>query len=295
MMNTLKKIYSIILNFTKKVADDHVAPFAAQAAFFVLLSFFPLVMVLLTMSRYLPFQVSDLFAALKNIIPLEFQSFVLEIITEIYTKASTTLFTITILGTLWSASKGVMAIYNGLNSVYDIDETRNYFVIRFIATIYTVIFCIILISSLCFLVFGNTIYNYVCTTFPLAVQIADKIIGLRNTVVVIVLIFFFDIIYCFIPNRKSTLLRELPGALFATVGWMAVSYFISIFFTKFTNFSYMYGSLSTIILVLLWLYFCMQIIFIGGEINRFIYLNYINEVRRIRRRLSHKKRDHSNN
>lgn len=288
-MNTLKKIYSIIFKFTKKVADDHVAPFAAQAAFFVLLSFFPFVMVLLTMSKYLPFQVSDLFSALKNIIPLEFQGFLLEIVTEIYTKASTTLFTITILGTLWSASKGMMSIYNGLNSVYDIDETRNYFVIRFIATIYTCIFCIILISTLCLLVFGNTIYDYVCTTFPLAVQIADKIIGLRNTIVVIVLIFFFDIIYCFLPNRKSTLLRELPGALFATVGWMTLSYFVSIFFPKFTNFSYMYGSLSTIILVLLWLYFCMQIIFMGGEINRFIYQNYINEVRRIRRRLSHKK------
>ncbi len=290
-MNRLKNICSVIFSFCQKITDDHVAPFAAQAAFFVLLSFFPLVMVILTASRYLPFQVSDLYSALKNIVPVEFQSILLETITEIYTKASPTLFTITILGTLWSASKGVMAIYNGLNSVYDIAETRNYFIIRFIATIYTFIFCLILVFCLCFLVFGNSIYAYVCRTFPVAVQVADRIIGLRNTIVVIVLVLFFDMIYCFIPNRKSTLLREVPGALFATAGWMAVSYFISIFFTKFTNFSYMYGSLSTIILVFLWMYFCMQIIFIGGEINRFIYQNYITEVRRIRRRISEKRRN----
>lgn len=289
-MNIIKRIISTADRFFQKVANDHVAPFSAQAAFFMLLSFFPLVMVLLTMSKYLPFNASDLFSALKNVIPTEFHNFLFQIITEIYEKASTTLFTVTIIGTLWSASKGVMALYNGLNCIYDIDESRNYFIIRFIATIYTIIFCMVIVLCLYLLVFGNTIYTYVCKTFPFTIRIADMVIGLRTTVVVIVLVFFFDMVYCYIPNRKSTLIRELPGALFATIGWIGVSYFISLFFTKFTNFSYMYGSLSSIILVLLWLYFCMQMIFLGAEINRFIYKNYINEVRRIRRRISHKQK-----
>ncbi|MGN0243434.1 MAG: YihY/virulence factor BrkB family protein [Lachnospiraceae bacterium] len=287
-MAKTKRVIHILMKLFNKISSDHVTAFAAQAAFFVILSFFPMVMVLLTMSQYLPFTANDLINMISSIIPPEFQSFVTSIINEIYGKASTTLFTVTIVSTLWAASKGMMSIATGFNSVYNIDESRNYFIFRIISTFYTLIFCIVLVTTLTLLVFGNNIYAYVIQHFPFLTPIMNLIISARVLLIIVILVLFFDMLYCFIPNRQSNLVRELPGAIFATASWIIISYMISMFFDTFTNFSYMYGSLSTVVLIMLWLYFCMMCLFIGAEINHFIFHNYLMEARRLRRKLKSK-------
>ena len=62
-------------------------------------------------------------------------------------------------------------------------------------------------------------------------------------------------------------MKQLPGAVFAAIGWMVVSWVFSVYVDVFEGFSTMYGSLTTIVLIMLWMYFCMYCILIGGEFN----------------------------
>ena len=100
--------------------------------------------------------------------------------------------------------------------------------------------------------------------------------GMRATVLLAILLFFFLIMYIVLPNRKTSLIYELPGAILSSLGWIGFSYGFAFYIDNMANFSYVYGSLTAIVLLLLWVYFCMYILFIGAEVNYFLY-NYINE------------------
>ena len=70
-----------------------------------------------------------------------------------------------------------------------------------------------------------------------------------------------------LPNHIVQLKVQLMGAAFSAVGWMIVSWIFSVYLDIFKGFSSMYGSLTTIVLIMLWLYFCMYILLLGGEVN----------------------------
>ena len=78
---------------------------------------------------------------------------------------------------------------------------------------------------------------------------------------------FAIVIYCFLPNKKISVWKQLPGAIFTSVLFMMISFGFSVYLTIFHSFEGLYGSMTAIILVMLWLYFCMYTILLGGLIN----------------------------
>ena len=77
------------------------------------------------------------------------------------------------------------------------------------------------------------------------------------------------LIYNFIPRKKNKFVHHIPGATLASLGWVLISKIFSIYLIVFKDFSIMYGSLTTIILIMMWVYFCIYIIFLGAELNSF--------------------------
>ena len=204
----------------------------------------------------------------SHVFPTGINSMIISIIDEIYNTAlSKALISVTAITTLWSAGKGILAIMKGLNSVYDIEETRNYVFLRLASAIYTLIFAIMIIGSITLFVFGNRLYLWIIRKVPVLTDFALLIISLRTFIGLIVLITFFLFIYTVIPNRKTKLFNQLPGAIISATGWIGFSYAFSFYIDNFSNYSSMYGSLTAIVLFMLWIYFCMYILFIGAEIN----------------------------
>ena len=263
----IRSILDFIFRFMGKMRDDFISAFSSQAAFFIIVSFFPFILFLLTILHYLPISEHTLIFAIEEFFPVSIRSFLVSTIKDLNAKASGTVISITVIATLWSAARGFLAIIRGLNGVYRIRETRNYFLLRAVAAIYTVIFTIVILISLGILVFGNRITLMITTRFPILSELALGIISLRTIVGICVLLVFFTCLYVFIPNRKTKIINELPGALIAATGWMLFSYAYSYYIDNMGNFSYMYGSLAAIVLCMLWVYFCMYIMFIGAEIN----------------------------
>ena len=254
-------------SFLTKLKEDYISAFAAQAAFFIILSFFPFVMFLLTLLNYLPISPEDLRTFISGIFPATVNNFLNTVFSELVKKASGTVLSVTVVAALWSASRGMLSLVRGLNAVYGHKETRNYFLVRSVSMLYTLGFAALLIITMLLLVFGNQLYEFIIRSLPLLGDLALIIMSIRTLVTMAVLTAFFLLFYLVIPNRKSTLLKELPGAVLAAGGWLMFSYLFSFYIDNMSGLSYTYGSLTTLAICMLWLYFCMYILFLGAEIN----------------------------
>lgn len=277
----------ILLTFkqiSNKLAKDNITGYSAQSCFFIILSFFPFIMLLLTLIRYLPVNYDTIITFLEEITPLQMHDTLDTIVTELFEKSSVALTFISATATIWASAKGFLSLMQGLNSIYDIEETRNAIHLRLLAILYTVIFLIIILFSLIVLVFGNLILKFISIKFPAINDIAFAIINQKYIIFPSILLLFFLCIYKFIPSRKTSIYHEFPGAFFAAVGWYLFSYFYSIYVNNTPNFSYMYGSLATLVFALIWLYTCMLILFWGGELNVLIKQYKLHHIFKFRRK-----------
>lgn len=269
-MKRLKEIYQKILNMTADVTEDHIGAYAAQSAYFFMLCMIPIILLLITMVQYTPVTKADVMTAVIQVFPTSVDSMITSIVNQVYNQSSG-IIPITVVVALWSAGKGILAMTSGLNCVYKCNETRNYIFLRIRATIYTVMFILVIIFLLVLSVFGNTLNIFIAAHVPILKNLADRLIAMRTIITPIVLMVFCLLIYKFLPNRKDKLRKQLPGAVFVAIGWMIVSWIFSVYVDIFKGFSDMYGSLTTIVLIMLWMYFCMYCILLGGELNMMMY------------------------
>ncbi len=248
--------------------EDHVGAYAAQSAYFIMLSFIPFIILLLTLIQYTTLTRADIYGAAQVIFPDSMNGFVIDIINEVYSKTAVTV-SLSAITAAWSAGKGFLALMRGMNSVYDVEEQRNYIILRFRSAIYTIVFVVSIILSLVVLVFGNSIHRAAVVHMPFLAVITGMILKLKDVVAIAFFTLVFMLLYKFVPNRKARLLSQAPGAVFSSVCWYLFSIGFSLYVTYTPGLSNMYGSLTTIILVMLWLYFCMYIILLGAEINSY--------------------------
>ena len=270
-MDKSKRFRKQILRIIMTVNSHHTGAYAAQAAYFFVLSLIPILLLLVFMAvRYTPLNQDDVLNAVLQVFPTSVSDLMRGIVYQVY-RQSESVIPVTIIVALWAAGRGVLSVTSGLNAIYSNIETRNYFYLRIRSTIYTLLFLIAIILSLVISVFGNSISVIVYEHIPFLSRVVDFIMRIRTLVTLVILTVFWDMVYRFLPNRrhkaKTTFRKQLPGAAFTACGWLLISSVFSIYLDIFTGFSDMYGSMTTLILILLWLYGCMYIILLGGEIN----------------------------
>lgn len=258
----------MIRGFLKRLNKDHVGAYAAQSAYFILLSFIPFVLLLVTLVKYTPLTQEIVTTALIRMVPEEFSSFIRVIVNEVFGK-SAAFVPVSAIIALWSAGKGVNALSKGLNCIYQVEETRGYVVNRLRSAVYTLIFVVAVAVTLLLLVFGNQIQMGIAERFPVIAKVTSVIVGMRTMITLVLLCLVFLMIYKFVPNRRATLKSQIPGAMVSSVAWSLFSLAFSIYIDLTPGTVNMYGSLTTLVLIMLWLYFCMWILLIGAEINSY--------------------------
>ena len=261
MKNFKKNLY----HFLGLLGEDHVGAYAAQSAFFFILSFIPFLMVFVSLIKYTTITEAMLVQVVEDFSPAYIEEFLTGLVSEVYSN-SLQFLSVTVVMAMWSSAKGAQSLLNGLNSVYRVNETRNWFVMRFWAVVYTLLFMASIICSLFLVVFGRNIQKLLKGDLSFLQRIVNGVINARIYILLIVLISFFAIMMKILPNRKTKFISQLPGAIFSALGWYFLSFVISVYVDDFNGFS-MYGSLTTWVLVMIWLYFCMYILLIGGKIN----------------------------
>ena len=269
-MERLKQIFTRVSQIPKQASKVHMGAYAAQAAYFLMLCMIPIILLLLTLVQYTPVTKADVMTAVIQVFPASVDSMITSIVNQVYNQ-STGIIPVTVIIAMWSAGKGVLYITTGLNCIYGCPETRNYFFLRIRATLYTIMFIVVILVLLVLSVFGNSLNLLILEHLPFLSGTADWLIEARTVISPAVLVVFCLLIYKFLPNRRDRLIRQLPGAAFAALGGLVISWIFSVYLDIFEGFSSMYGSLTTIVLIMLWMYFCMYSILLGGEINVMLY------------------------
>lgn len=259
------KIIGTVKAFLDKCKRDKINAYAAQSAFFIILSMIPFLMVFSSLLRYTSITEGMILEIIRRVMPDYIAPFMISLIDEVYSR-SMGLISITAVVAIWSAAKGVQYMTDGLNSVNDLEETRNWFVLRFWAIIYTIVFLVAIVFTLLILVFGNSLQELATKYVPFLVHAVSLLSKLRGLILLGLLILFFAVIFTAIPNRKLSFKSQLPGAVICAVAWYVFSFGLSVYVDYFNGLS-MYGSLTTIALIMLWLYFCMYIMMMSAEIN----------------------------
>lgn len=261
----LKTFYA----FWSKMRKDYIDASAAQSAFFVIMSFIPCVVLLLTLLQYTMITQEEAIAIMTGLMPDEFRVFIADLISGLYMQ-STALVSTTIVAALWASGKAILAISNGLNRVLNLVETRNYLYMRLRSTGYTLLLLIALVLSMVLLVFGNQIHDYLLKVAPFLAGVSSFIISIRTVTILVMLTILFAAMYAYLPNQKRSIVKQLPGAIISSIAWAVFSSVFTVYLNFSRNLSAIYGSLSIAIMIMLWLYICMLLLFVGAEINAFI-------------------------
>lgn len=244
--------------------------YASQASFFIILSAFPMLVLLLGLLRYTGLQAQVLLEALAGYIPAALMPHIKRIVLSTYAQTSGAVISVSALAALWSAGRGVYGLLTGLNAVYRVTESRGYWYTRSISALYTFLFLVVLMLTLVLNVFGGTLLQLLELFSGDLLELLDSVVDLRFLLLLFVQTALFCTMYMVLPNRKNPFRESLPGALLASFGWIVFSHLYSIYVEYFPNYANIYGSVYALALCMLWLYFCISIVFYGGALNDYL-------------------------
>lgn len=275
MIQLIMRIYRWLKPFLNKLTHDNIYAIAGQSAFFLLLSAVPLAIFGVSILQNLHIPVETLNSFFSIVFNEEVSQSFAQFMSNVY-ESATGVSLVAIIVTLWSAAKGIQAITNGLNRVHETYENRNWLVLRIRSMLYTVVFILILLATMLIVVLGFTI-NGLLREYHIKIPgIFGVFYHLRFGIIFVYLVVLFAMIYRNVPNltraerKKYGFLYQLPGAFFCAVSWLALSLGISIYVDDFNGFS-IYGSLTKLAVVMVWMYFCLVCMLLGAEINRYYH------------------------
>lgn len=237
--------------------------YAAHASFFITLSAFPMLLLLVSILRYTGISVDNLTDSLNGVIPAALIPFIKKQIQSAYQSTSGTLISLSALVALWSSGRGIYGLRKGLNSVYRVRENRGWFYTRCVSALYTFAFLLVLILTLTLHVFGETLLQLIPDQWAFWGNMRFFLLLFLQTGV-------FTVMYMLLPNRRNALADSFPGAVFSSSGWLILSDLYSRYVETFSGYANVYGSVYAVALSMLWLYCCVSILFYGGALN--VYL-----------------------
>lgn len=246
-----------------------VSGLGAQLAYFFLLSFFPLLIFLVALLPLLNLNQDHVFDFIQSVVPTEVFLLTQGTLVEILTSRNNGgILSISIVGTVWSASRGVDALIKALNKAYD-TKPKNGLIVGGLSVVFTIALVVIILIALAIPIFGLRygfqFFQYLGVEESFLTVWTNIQLYLPPLLIFIVLL----LIYWIVPNTDPRLkiLSVLPGAIFSTIAWVILIYAFSYYINNFGNIFSTYGSIASVIVLMLWLYFTGMILIFGGLLN----------------------------
>lgn len=264
------------VSFWRNIQAMQVPLHAANACYFIVLSVFPGLLLLLSLLRYTPLEVETFAELLYGFLPEALSEGAEELILLTWDNTTGTVVGVSAVTALWSAGRGIYALLTGLNSIYGVTERRGYLHIRLISMVYMIAFLVLLLLTLGLHVFSTELGALLERAAHPVLLFLGKIINFRFWVLLGLQSAFFTAMFMVLPAGKQGFLQSLPGALLAAAGWQIFSDLYSVYVEHFAGLSNVYGSVYAVALSMLWLYCCMSIVFYGAVLNVLLEQSGIN-------------------
>lgn len=266
----MKKLYRKTSVLFGRISALRISVYAGNATFFLLLSVFPAAMLLLTTVQYIPASIEDLAAFVSTMIPLPVYKLFRAVIYDLEPGKTAAVLSATVIGTIWTLVRSTNSLRIGLEAVWEISKPRTLLFNWTICFLCAVLFFLCIIAMLFLQVFGRVIYNFALSRYWPILDLIAAFLRLRWLFSLAFLTLVFCLFYTILPSGRHNFIRNTPGALFCAVGWHLFSALFSIYVDHFSKYSMIYGSLTAIVVTMLWLYFCLNLLFYGGLFNRFL-------------------------
>ena len=263
-------IWQELLSLWHQIRSLRIPVHAAHTGYFLILSVFPALVLLLSLLRYTPLDVHSLLALLEGIIPAALLPDAELLIINTYENTTSAVVGVSAVTALWSASRGIYGLLTGLNAVYQVPENRGYLRTRFLSVAYTFAFLVVLLLTLVLHVFGTDLWELLSRSDAPFLRFLTGMVDLRFFLLVFLQTALFTAMFTVLPNRKNSLADSLPGAFLASIGWLVFSHLFSLYVERVPSYAAVYGSVYGIALSMLWLYCCISIVFYGGVLNRLL-------------------------
>lgn len=276
MNDNFKKDNTIIekiIFFIIKIRNDDIFALASQLAYYLILSFFPLIISIMTLVGFSNLNSEKVLISLSTLVPDSVYVLIDKTIVEIVNTQNVGLLGASVAVTIWSASSGFRAVIKGVNKAYNVKEQRSYIKRAMVAIFFTVALTIIIILTLGALVFGDVIGDYITRIIPFEHIISIIWNITRYGIVLFMMILVFAGIYRYTPARKIPWKEVIPGSVFSCLGWIIVSLVFSYYINNIANYSMLYGSLGAMFILMTWLYLTSIILILGAEINSMLSPN----------------------
>lgn len=261
--------YGEVLGFVRNMKRENLGIYSSGAAFFIFLSLVPILVIICTVIPYTPLTQEGFLMIITEVFPAKVENIVVGIVDDVYQRSAGVL-SAAILVALWSAGKGILALRTGLNAVNEMEEDRNYLMARIIASFYTLVMLFVILCSMIALVFGNVLIEMLIRYLPGFRLIFTILLQFRFLFVWLILTLLFASLYAYLPDKKQKFINQLSGAAFGAAICSIFSWGFSIYVSYGKPYN-IYGSLSIIVITMMWLYICIYILFVGAYINKYLY------------------------
>ncbi len=251
----------------RRIRSFQVSLHGANASYFIVLAVFPALVLLLSLLRYTPLEVEHLAELFYGFLPEALAEGAEELILLTWDNTTGTVVGISAATALWSAGRGIYGLLTGLNSIYGVTESRGYLHTRLLSMVYMIAFLVLLLLTLGLHMFSTGLGALLERAAHPALLFLGKVINFRFWVLLGLQTAFFTAMFMVLPGGKQDFGSSLPGALLASAGWQIFSDLYSIYVERFAGLSNVYGSVYAVALSMLWLYFCMCIVFYGAVLN----------------------------
>ncbi len=279
---SFSSLISKISFFAHAVYEDRLTVYAAQTSFYICISVIPFVLLVISIARALsPQLVDEVVRILRSAMPNGAESLFENVLGDALKRPALPVLSFSAVLTLWSAARGLTAAVRGLSEVFKTRARGAYFVNVFRGLVFTVLYTAAISVTLLFLVISESIGAEGNKYFLPFLRS-----GYKGLIVFTALTLFFSSLYYFVARGSFVIHRkakradcaptsfhgQLIGAAFASAGWIVYSFFYSLYFKYYSGRSYVYGSLTAVVLLMLWVYFCAVIFLFGAEINKALYV-----------------------
>lgn len=264
------KLYHRFKKISDTLKEYQISLYAANASFYIILSVFPGIMLLVCLLPYIGYSEADLLSLISGVVPSVLHPLLARIIGDMSANSTGALLSVTALVAIWSASRGVFCMQQGLNAVHRVGESRSYFLRRLYCMLYMLLLILALLLTLVLNGFGQEIAAFCEDKSVPILRFFAKLLRFRSLIILVLLTVLFAAIYCILPNERVKLSVSLPGAALAALGWLIFTNGFSWYVKVSGSYSVLYGSLSVIAVGMLWLYICISILFYGAVFNIFL-------------------------
>ena len=270
----LKKTLIFIKNTVALYMSNDIPIFAASSAFFLIISSIPIFMLVFSTISLIPqVRIEDIIENINLLFPnlpyiTKIVNYTLSVARDL---SKSNVIYINAITALITGSTCLFAFIVGIRKIHDIEYTSNYVILKVLTVLNMFILYIAVIVTFILLILSGMIIELVKLYFPFAIDIIDQILSYKYLVSSIALIILTMSLYTTTTNFERSFFKNIYGAIFTTLAWIIVSNLFSIYFTHFPLSTSTYGSLTGIMVVLLWIFICINIVFIGACVNEVIY------------------------